>query len=43
MPGGARAQTAGGDSDQLIGGNPLGLVLAAVCFLVILAAIGWGI
>ena len=40
---GRRVQTAGGDSDHLVGGNPLGLLIAALCFLVILAAIGWGI
>ena len=45
MPGGSRVQTAGADSDsdQLIGGNPLGIILAAICFLIILAALGWGI
>ena len=45
MPGGGRVQTAGGDSDsdQLIGGNPLGIIIAAICFLIILAALGWGI
>ena len=45
MPGGNRVQTAGGDSDsdQLIGGNPLGIIIAAICFLIILAALGWGI
>ena len=40
---GPKTQTAGADSDVVVGGNPLGLVVAAVCFLVILAAIGWGI
>ena len=40
---GPKAQTAGADSDVVVGGNPLGMVIAAVCFLVILAAIGWGI
>ena len=40
---GPRARAAGTDSDVLVGGNPLGIVLAAVCFLIILAAIGWGI
>jgi len=39
----ARAATAGGDSDVVVGGSPGGLVLAAFCFLVVLAAIGWGI
>ncbi len=40
---GSKTQTAGADSDVVVGGNPLGMVIAAVCFLVILAAIGWGI
>jgi hypothetical protein len=40
---GPKTQTAGTDSDVVVGGNPLGMVIAAVCFLVILAAIGWGI
>ena len=42
-----RAQAAGADggtdSDVLIGGSVVGMVLAAIAFLVILAAIGWGI
>lgn len=40
---GRRTQTAGADSDVIIGGNPAGIVVAAFCFLVVLAAIGWGI
>jgi hypothetical protein len=40
---GPKAQTAGADSDVMVGGNPVGLVAAAFCFLVVLAAIGWGI
>jgi len=40
---GPKTQTAGADSDVVVGGNPLGLLVAALCFLVILAAIGWGI
>jgi hypothetical protein len=47
MSGGARAKTAGadagGDSDAIVGGSVLGMVLAAICFLIVLAAIGWGI
>jgi hypothetical protein len=48
LPGGRRAQTVGAggadaDSESLIGGNPVGMVIAAICFLIILAAIGWGI
>jgi hypothetical protein len=39
----ARTATAGGDSDVVVGGSPVGLVAAAFCFLVVLAAIGWGI
>ena len=33
----------GADSDVLIGGSFIGMVLAAIAFLIILAAIGWGI
>jgi len=42
----ARAATAGadgGDSDVLVGGSVIGIVLAAIAFLIILAAIGWSI
>jgi PiT family inorganic phosphate transporter len=42
MPGN-RVQTAGADSDHVYGGNVLGLVIGAICFLIILAALGWGI
>jgi hypothetical protein len=41
--GGARTQTAGADSDTVVGGNPAGMVAAAFCFLIVLAAIAWGI
>jgi hypothetical protein len=40
---GGRAQTAGADSDVVVGGSPVGMIIAALCFLVVLAAIGWGI
>ena len=40
---GNRTQTADGDSDVVVGGNPAGMVAAAFCFLIVLAAIGWGI
>jgi hypothetical protein len=40
---GSRAQTAGAGSDEVVGGNPVGLVAAGFCFLIVLAAIGWGI
>jgi hypothetical protein len=46
MPGGGRrAQTAvaGADSDHVYGGNPAGLAVAAVCFGIVLAAIGYGV
>jgi len=41
----ARAATAGadGDSDVLIGGSVVGMVIAALCFLIVLAAIGWSV
>jgi len=43
-PKAARANTAGGtDSDVLVGGSVAGMVGAAICFLIVLAAIGWGI
>jgi hypothetical protein len=40
---GPKTQTAGGDSDVVIGGSTVGILVAAICFLVVLAAIGWGI
>jgi hypothetical protein len=40
---GPKTQTAGGDSDVVVGGNPAGMLVAALCFLVVLAAIAWGI
>ena len=46
-PRSGRVATAGVDggeeSDALVGGNVLGMVLAAIAFLIVLAAIGWGI
>jgi hypothetical protein len=46
-PARARRATAGaggpGTDDALIGGSPVGLLIAAICFLIVLAAIGWGI
>ena len=42
-----RAATAGADggsdSDVLVGGSVVGLVLAVIAFLIVLAAIGWSI
>jgi hypothetical protein len=46
LPGGARAQTAGAqseESDTLIGGNVPAMLAGALCFLIVLAAIAWGI
>ena len=43
MPGGSRAQHANPDSEQVVGGSPLGIGLAVLCFVVVLAAVGWGI
>ncbi|MGD0683526.1 MAG: hypothetical protein ABSA03_00285 [Streptosporangiaceae bacterium] len=43
---GGRTQAAGADSadsDIVVGGNPAGIAAAAFCFLVVLAAIAWGI
>jgi hypothetical protein len=44
---GPRVQTAGADagsdSEALVGGSMLGMIVAALCFLIVLAAIGWGI
>jgi len=42
----ARAATAGpdgGDADVLVGGSVVGMVLAAIAFLIVLAAIGWSV
>jgi hypothetical protein len=39
--------TAGPDgadtSDTVVGGSVIGMIVAAICFLIILAAIGWGV
>jgi hypothetical protein len=40
---GPKTRTAGADSDAIVGGNVAGMVIAALCFLIVLAAIGWGI
>ena len=41
----ARTAGAGGgtDSDVVVGGSVAGMVLAAIAFLIVLAAIGWSI
>ena len=38
---GPKTRTAGADSEDVVGGSLAGMIIAAVCFLVILAAIGW--
>jgi hypothetical protein len=40
---GPRTQAADADSDLIVGGNPVGVAAAALCFLIVLAAIAWGI
>lgn len=40
---GPNARGADADSDVIVGGNPVGMVAAALCFLIVLAAIAWGI
>lgn len=30
-------------SQRLVGGNPVGIAIAVLCFAAVLAAIGWGI
>jgi hypothetical protein len=41
---GGKTRTAdGADSDSLLGGSVAGMAAAALCFLIVLAAIGWGI
>ena len=42
LPGG-RTQAAEGGSGRLVGGSTAGLVAGGACFLIVLAAIGWGI
>jgi hypothetical protein len=37
------APATGSDSDELVGGNALGVTAAVVCFAVVLGAIVWGI
>ncbi len=40
---GPKARTAGADSEVVVGGSLAGMVIAALCFLVVLAALAWGI
>jgi hypothetical protein len=42
---GPQLRTTGADdnSDAIAGGSVAGMVAAAICFLIVLAAIGWGV
>jgi hypothetical protein len=40
---GPKARAASADSDVIVGGSPVGIAAAALCFLIVLAAIVWGI
>jgi hypothetical protein len=40
---GPKTRTAGADTEVVVGGSLAGMIIAAVCFLVVLAAIAWGI
>jgi hypothetical protein len=40
---GPKLRGADGDSDTIVGGSIAGMAVAAVCFLAVLAAIGWGV
>jgi hypothetical protein len=40
---GPRTATAEATDEHVYGGNPVGLVVAVLCFAIVLAAIGWGI
>ena len=35
--------TTDADTDQIVGGSPVGIAAAAVCFAIVLAGVGWGI
>ncbi len=37
------AVPAGPDSDTIVAAGPMGIAVAALCFAIVLAAIGWGI
>ena len=40
IPGKGHVRTS---EDELVGGNPAGIAVAALCFLIVLGAIGYGI
>jgi hypothetical protein len=40
---GPKVRAADADSEVLVGGSPAGIAVASLCFLIVLAAIVWGI
>jgi len=40
---GPKARAADADSEVLVGGSPAGIAVASLCFLIVVAAIVWGI
>jgi hypothetical protein len=40
---GPRTAVVGSDDDHVVGGSPVGIGIAGICFAIVLAAIGWGI
>jgi hypothetical protein len=40
---GPKTAVVGSDDDRVVGGSPLGIAAASICFAIVLAAIGWGI
>lgn len=43
VSGGPAGADGTGESDSLVGGSVPGMIAAALCFLIVLAAIGWAI
>lgn len=43
LPDGGTVATLSAGDDRIYGGNPAAAAVAAVCFAVVLAAVGWGI
>jgi hypothetical protein len=39
----ASATNAATSSEQVVGGSPVGIAAAVLCFAVVLASVGWGI
>jgi len=42
-PSESTATAGGGNAERIVGGNPVGMALAGLCFAIVLAAIGYGI